>query len=99
MYSRVSKTGLGVLLPSVKATELNTGPDDRRHRQSQTLGKSHIHVYPALTLISDSVVLAKHCLIVGRMAYFALFWHIEELSDILLQVGVTLVAFGRLPSL
>lgn len=33
------------------------------------------------------------------MPYFALAWHIEELSDILLQVGVTIVAYGRLLSL
>lgn len=41
------KAWLGVL-PSVKAAELNTGPDDRRHRQNQTLGKSHIYVYSLL---------------------------------------------------
>lgn len=81
------------VLPSVKAAELNTGPDDRRHRQNQTLGKSHIYVYSVIALIRDAGSLAKHCLIVGRMPCFALAWHVEEPSDILLQVGVTIVAY------
>lgn len=33
------------------------------------------------------------------MTYSALVWHIEDLSGILLQVGITPVAFGRLLSL
>lgn len=58
-----------------------------------------MYVYSIIALIRDAGSLAKHCLIVGRMPYFALAWHIEELSDILLQVGVTIVAYGRLLSL
>lgn len=87
------------MLLSVKAAELNTGSDDRRHRQNQTLGKSHIYVYSIIAPIRDAGSLAKHCLIMGRMPYFALAWHIEELSDILLQVGVTIIAYGRRLSL